>query len=440
MIIWNILLLFLLVLLNAFFVAVEFSAVSARRSRLDLIADEGNPAIKTVKSWLENAESRDYLIAACQLGITIVSLALGSVGEKTFESLLEPVFKNAQLPPGLQFINAILPALPLVISLIIVSGIHVVFGEQVPKVATLRNPEKFAIRAAPYMSLFSRIFKGFITLLNWITKQVLHLMGTPTDGLIGHGYSRAEIKQLFAGPEVEGILDPTEREMLNAVIELGETVIRKVSIPRTEILAIEADATLDDMIKTIMLNTVSKYPVYEDNLDAIIGILHIRDLLPLIQHAPDKKVQARDLVRPTLFVPESISIDDLLLEFRTHHQHLAIVLDEYGGTAGMVTLEDLVEEILGDLKDPFDKTELSIEDCEDGSALVDGLTLIEEVNDHFTLSLDDPNFDTIAGYVIGKLGRIPKLGDIYEDMEHGVSFKVESMDRLRIDRVLVKRL
>ena len=143
---------------------------------------------------------------------------------------------------------------------------------------------------------------------------------------------------------------------------------------------------------------------------------------------------------PTLFVPESISIDDLLLEFRTHHQHLAIVLDEYGGTAGMVTLEDLVEEILGDLKDPFDTTDLSIEDREDGSALVDGLTLIEEVNDHFTLNLDDPNFDTIAGYVIGKLGRIAKLGDLYEDIEHGVTFKVESMDRLRIDRVLVKRL
>jgi CBS domain containing-hemolysin-like protein len=290
------------------------------------------------------------------------------------------------------------------------------------------------------MSLFSRIFKGFITLLNWITKKVLVLLGTPSDGLAGHGYSRAEIKQLFAGPEVEGILDPTEREMLNAVIELGETVIRKVSIPRTEILAIEADATLNQMIEIIMQNTVSKYPVYDDNLDAIVGILHIRDLLPLIQHAPDKKVHARDLVRPALFVPESISIDELLLEFRNNHQHLAIVLDEYGGTAGMVTLEDLVEEILGDLKDPFDSTSPSIEDHEDGSALVDGLTLIEEVNDHFTLSLDDPNFDTIAGYVIGKLGRMPKLGDVYEDKEHGVSIKVESMDRLRIDRVLVKRL
>jgi CBS domain containing-hemolysin-like protein len=440
MIIWNILLLILLILLNAFFVSVEFSAVSARRSRLDLMADEKSAAVRIVKSWLENTESRDYLIAACQLGITIVSLALGSVGENTFKSLLEPLFQKAQLPPGLQFINAILPALPLVISLIIVSGIHVVFGEQVPKVSTLRNPERFAIRAAPYMSLFSRIFKGFINLLNWITKKVLLLIGTPADGLASHGYSRAEIKQLFAGPEVEGILDPTEREMLNAVIELGETVIRKVSIPRTEILAIEADASLDEMIKTIMHNSVSKYPVFEDNLDAIVGIIHIRDLLPLIQHAPDKKVLARDLVRPALFVPESISIDDLLSEFRTHHQHLAIVLDEYGGTAGMVTLEDLVEEILGDLKDPFDSTTPPIEDREDGTALVDGLTLIEEVNDHFTLNLDDPNFDTIAGYIIGKLGRIPKLGDIYEDVEHRVSFKVESMDRLRIDRVLIKRL
>ena len=440
MIIWNILLLFLLILLNAFFVAVEFSAVSSRRSRIDLMADQHSSAVKTVKSWLENAESRDYLIAACQLGITIVSLALGAVGENTFESLLEPLFKQAQLPPGLQFINAILPALPLVISLIIVSAIHVVFGEQVPKVATLRNPEKFAIKAAPYMSLFSRIFRGFINLLNWLTKVVLRATGTRADGLASHGYSRAEIKQLFAGPEVEGILDPSEREMINAVIELGETVIRKVSIPRTEIQAIEADASLDEMIKIIMQNTSSKYPVYEENLDAIVGILHIRDLLPLIHHPPEKKVRARDLVRPALFVPESISIDELLSEFRTHHQHLAIVLDEYGGTAGMVALEDLVEEILGELKDPFDDSTLSIEDREDGSALVDGLTLIEEVNDHLTLSLDDPKFDTIAGYLIGKLGRIPKLGDTFDDIEHGISLKVESMDRLRIDRVLIRRI
>jgi putative hemolysin len=440
MIIWNIVLLILLVLLNAFFVGVEFSAVSSRRSRLELMADQNNPAMKTVKSWLENTESRDYLIAACQLGITIVSLALGAVGENTFESLLEPVFQKAQLPPGLQFIAAILPALPLVISLIIVSSIHVVFGEQVPKVATLRNPEKFAIRAAPYMSLFSRIFRGFVNLLNWFTKVVLRLIGTPGDGLASHGYSRAEIKQLFAGPEVEGILDPTEREMINAVIELGETVIRKVSIPRTEILAIDADASLDEMIKFIMKHTVSKYPIYENNLDTIVGILHIRDLLPLIRHAPEKKVFARDLSRPALFVPESISIDDLLSEFRTNHQHLAIVLDEYGGTAGMVTLEDLVEEVLGELKDPFDSTSLSIEDQEDGSVLVDGLTLIEEVNDHMTLSLDDPNFDTIAGYLIGKIGRIPRLDDTYEDLEHGIVLKVEAMDRLRIERVRINRI
>jgi putative hemolysin len=440
MIIWNIVLLILLVLLNAFFVGVEFSAVSSRRSRLELMADQSNPAMKTVKSWLENTESRDYLIAACQLGITIVSLALGAVGENTFESLLEPVFQKAQLPPGLQFIAAILPALPLVISLIIVSSIHVVFGEQVPKVATLRNPEKFAIRAAPYMSLFSRIFRGFVNLLNWFTKVVLRLIGTPGDGLASHGYSRAEIKQLFAGPEVEGILDPTEREMINAVIELGETVIRKVSIPRTEILAIDADASLDEMIKFIMKHTVSKYPIYENNLDTIVGILHIRDLLPLIRHAPEKKVFARDLSRPALFVPESISIDDLLSEFRTNHQHLAIVLDEYGGTAGMVTLEDLVEEVLGELNDPFDSTSLSIEDQEDGSVLVDGLTLIEEVNDHMTLSLDDPNFDTIAGYLIGKIGRIPRLDDTYEDLEHGIVLKVEAMDRLRIERVRINRI
>jgi putative hemolysin len=440
MIIWNIVFLIILVLLNAFFVAVEFSAVASRRSRLELLTGDNSRSVAIVKSWLENPESRDYLIAACQLGITIVSLALGAVGEKTFAGLLEPWFHETQLPPGLQFINTLLPALPLIISLIIVSAIHVVFGEQVPKVATLRNPEKFALRAAPYMSLFSRIFKSFIMLLNWLTKQVLRLIKIPINTLTTHGYSRAEIKQLFSGPEVEGVLDPNEREMLSAVIELGETVIRKVSIPRTEIQAIEANTSLDEMIKTIMENPASKYPVYAENLDAIIGILHIRDLIPLIHQPPNKKVCAKDLVRPAIFVPESISIDDLLSVFRTNHQHLAIVLDEYGGTAGMVTLEDLVEEILGDLKDPFDSTIPSIQEHEDGSATIDGLTLIEEVNDHFSLSLDDPNYDTIAGYLIGKLGRIAKVGDFYDDLDHGVSLKVESMDRLRIDRISIHRI
>jgi CBS domain containing-hemolysin-like protein len=180
--------------------------------------------------------------------------------------------------------------------------------------------------------------------------------------------------------------------------------------------------------------------VYEETLDAIIGILHIKDLFPLIYHSPEKKVTAKDLARPALFVPESISIDDLLSVFRNNRQHLAIVLDEYGGTAGMVTLEDLVEEILGDLKDPFDTTTPTIQDREDGSSLVDGLTLIEEINDHLTLNLDDPNYDTIAGYLIGKLGRIAKVGDVYDDHDHGISMKVESMDRLRIDRILIKRL
>lgn len=440
MIIWNIIVLVILILLNAFFVAVEFSAVATRRSRLELLTGEKTSSIAIVKSWLENPETRDYVIAACQLGITIVSLALGAVGENTFAKILEPLFHQTNLPANLQFINNVLKALPLVISLVIVSAIHVVFGEQVPKIATLRNPEKFATRAAPYMTVYSRIFKGFIHLLNWLTKQVLRLMGTPINNLASHRYSRAEIKQLFSGPEVEGVLDATEREMLSAVIELGETVIRKVSIPRTEILAIEANTTLDEMIKTIMANPVTKYPVYEETLDAIVGILHIRDLLPLIHHAPEKKVVAKDLVRPALFVPESISIDDLLLEFRSNHQHLAIVLDEYGGTAGMVALEDLVEEILGDLKDPFDTTKPSIQVHEDGSALVDGLTLIEEVNTHFNLKLDDPNYDTIAGYLIGKLGRIPKLGDNYDDPEQGISLKVESMDGLRIDRILIQRI
>ncbi len=251
MFVWNFLLIVLLVALNAFFTSVEFASVAARRTRIELLAEEGNSAAKIVKSWLENPASRSRLIAACQLGITIVSLALGALGENTFQQLLTPTFNRLAISSSINSLAAVLAALPLIISLIIISSIHVVLGEQVPKVATLHQPERVALLGAQPMRLFSSVFKWFIDVLDWATKLVLGLFGLQVVG--GHSliYTVDELKQIITESEEGGVLEAPEREMLESVFDFGELLVRQVMVPRTEIIAIEADTKLEGIIATV---------------------------------------------------------------------------------------------------------------------------------------------------------------------------------------------
>jgi CBS domain containing-hemolysin-like protein len=438
----QVLLIITLIALNAFFVGVEFAVISTRRSRLDLLAGPENKAANLVRKWLEEDSSRDRLIAASQLGITLVSLALGAAGENAFEAMLEPYFSRLETTANLLLLKNILHALPLVISLTVVTGFHVVLGEQVPKVAVLRNPEQFAMISAPIMHGFISVFRGFIFVLDWATRSILSIIALPSNG---HTHSTIisvdELRQIVSGPEVAGVMDPPERDMLSAVIDFSEMVVRQVSVPRTEIIAIEAAAPITDAVQLAAKHGVTKLPVYEENLDQVVGILHLKDLLPaLLEGGELQSLNARKLAREALFVPESISVNDLLVHMRSRRQHMAITLDEYGGTAGLVTLEDLLEEIVGEVRDPFDVDLPDVQLLPDGTALIDGMTLIEAINQHFSINLFDPNYDTIAGYILGKLGRIAQLGDVVEDEEQKIRLRVEGMDRLRIARIHLSRL
>lgn len=441
----NVILIIVLIALNAFFVGVEFAVVSARRARLDIRADADSRAAALVRSWIEQPAARDRLIAASQLGITIVSLALGAVGENTFQTMLEPYFEGVELPPQIAILQSIIPALPLIISLIIVTGFHVVLGEQVPKVAVLRAPEQFAIASAPIMNIFSKVFKSFIDLLDSATRGVLRLAGIPPASTHSSMFSLEEFRQMVSGPEVTSVIEKEEQDMLSAIIDFGELVVRQIAVPRTELIAAPADASLADVIQLAAEHSVTKLPMYEEDLDHIIGVLHLRDVLFEMQNLVNGNLEEirrrsiRHLAREVLFVPETISVNDLLIQFRARRTHIAIVLDEFGGTAGLVTLEDVLEEIVGDVQGPFDDAP-SIQTQPDGTALIDGLALIEEINEFFGLHLSDPHYDTIAGYILGKLGRIPKTGDIVEDLENHVMLRVESMDRLRIDRIALRHL
>ena len=259
------------------------------------------------------------------------------------------------LPAWLAFLEFIFPVLPLIISLTVVTALHVVLGEQVPKVAVLRSPERFALFAAPVMDIFGKIFKWFIDLLDSATRLILKIMRIPEESGHQSSLSLAEIREMVNGPESDGVIEQPKREMISAVIDFGEMMVRQVSIPHTAIIAIEADEKLPQVIEMITHHPISKMPVYENDLDHIIGILHLHDLIRYIQRK-DETIHARDMMRPVLFVPETLPINQLLYEFRTHRVHMAIVMDEFGGTSGLVTLEDLMDELIGEVADPFDNT------------------------------------------------------------------------------------
>jgi putative hemolysin len=302
----------------------------------------------------------------------------------------------------------------------------------------LQDPERTSLVVARPTLWVEWVFKPVILLLNGTGNALLKLVGVKPAS--GHElvHSVNELKMLVTASAESGVVEEDESEMLHAIFDFGQLLVRQVMIPRTEIVAVEADMGLDEVTRVVTEISFTKIPVYEGDLDQILGILHVKDLLRMITQEEEQQGTARSLVRETLYVPETLSVNQLLHQFRDNRQHIAIVMDEYGGTAGLVTLEDLLEEIVGEVRDPFEDETEEIQTMEDGTILVNGLMLIEDVNHHLGLNLIDPHYDTIAGYVMGKLGRIPKTGDVIET--GGVRITVEVMDGMRVERLQITRL
>ena len=420
-----------LVLLNGFFVAAEFSLVTVRQTRITELVDQGNATAETVQKALENP---DRVIAATQLGITLASLGLGWIGEPALSHLIEPIIElfPIELRPGLSH------SLTAGLAFSIITFLHVVVGELAPKSIALQNPEGTSMVVARPTLWSERLFKPFIWALNGTGNALLRLVGVQPAS--GHElvHSVEELKMVITASTEVGVVAQQESELLHAIFEFGDLLVRQVMIPRTEIIAVEADLPLEQITPLITESTYTKFPVYDDNLDDILGIVHVKDLLHRMQEPGWQNSTARSLVREPLYVPETLPVSALLRQLRDERQHIAIVLDEFGGTGGLVTLEDLVEEILGEVSDPFDRFTPEIETLPDGSIMIDGLTLIEDVNKHLDLDLSDPAYDTIAGFTLGKMGRIPKVNDSVEC--NNVRIQVAEMDGMRIDRLKLTRL
>ncbi|HKZ70394.1 MAG TPA: hemolysin family protein [Anaerolineales bacterium] len=418
----------LLILTNGFFVAAEFSLVSVRRTRIDELIQQGNRTALFVKKALDNP---DEFIAATQLGITIASLALGWVGEPAISHFLEPLL---ELLPE-EWVGVAGPSISAAIAFTLITFLHVIIGELMPKSIALQDPDNTALFIAQPTLITKTIFKPAIWAMNGAGNFLLRLIGVqpPSDHQLGH--SVQELKMLVEASERIGIIENIEREMLHAVFDFGNSSAHEVMVPRTEMHAVDADAPVHELIHLAIQHPFSKFPVYEGDIDHIIGIAHTKDLVR-VQHSERLTATIRGIVREALFVPDTIKLDALLHEFRTKRQHMAIVLDEYGGTAGLVTLDDLISQIMGPVSDTFDKSTPEIQRLPDGSALIEGMTPIDDVNQHFSLELKDENYDTIAGFILGRLGRMAKVGDTIET--DGVKLKVEALDGLRIARVSLK--
>jgi CBS domain containing-hemolysin-like protein len=425
---WKLLAVMALVFANAFFVAAEFALVSVRRTRIEELTEQGVRLARVVQRAIANL---DRYIAGTQLGITIASLALGWIGEETLAHLLEP--RLSWLPKQWTGITA--HSVAVAIAFIAITFMHVVLGELVPKSLALQNPERTALWVSQPMEICVWLMRPFIVTLNGVGNLVLRLLRLESTS--GHHliHSVEELKILIEASHEGGVLDEVERDMLRRVFRFSELVAREVMVHRVDVDGIDVETSYDELMRMASQTSHTRLPVYEGNIDNIIGILHVRDLLQSRLQG-EESFRLRQILRKPLIVAETMSVENLLNEFRREKTQMAIVVDEFGGTAGIVTLEDVIEEIVGEVQDEFDREEPIIVEREDGTAMVSGQTRLDEINERFDLKLEAEDVDTIGGLVMSRLGRLCRVGDVLTI--DGMQLRVEEMRGRRIRKLTLR--
>jgi len=416
-----------LLLLNAFFVAAEFALVRSRRTRLEAMARAGDRLARVAARATANLPR---LLSASQLGITVASLVLGALAEDTLGEHIGGWL--ATLPIALRL--AVRVGIASAIAITVVTYLHVVFGELAPRSVALAHPERFARLLAPPLALFEMIVRPFTLFLNASAELVLRLFGQRPHALEEAVHSPEELRILVEQSEEGGVLESGDANMIEGVFEFSEKNAREVMTPRTEIDALSLDTTLDETLQLVEETQRSRYPVYEETIDNIIGLVLAKDLLPILRHPPET-FSLRSIMRPVHVVPGSREVEEVLADFKRLKEHMAIVLDEYGGTAGVVTMEDLLEEIVGEILDEYDEPPEVPERESPDVVVVAGSTNIGELNERFGLNVPDEDYTTIGGFVFGSLGRLPVIGD--RVTAGNAVFTVREMDGRRIESLAI---
>ena len=427
----QIVLVLLLVFLNGYFVASEFALVAVRKTRIDELANKGN---RTAKLLQESLNDLNTYISATQLGITIASLALGWIGEPAIAHFLEPYFTF--LPYEGAMITS--HALAVTIAFTLITIFHIVLGEVVPKSIALQRPEKTALLIIYPLFVFGKIFQPFIWFLNTTGQWVLKLFGYSASPGNPSVHSEEEVKMILRQSSAEGKIPQKEVEMVYNIFQLGDVPVKHVMIPRTDILAFSSMTLLGDIIKKISRHPHSRFPVYENSIDNIIGFIHVKDIYQeLLKQGDNVRLSKLNIIRKIITVPEVKKIGTVLQDMRRKRVHLAAVNDEFGGTAGFVTLEDIIESIVGEIEDEFDQPVQDFIRQNDGSYQVEGHTLIEDVQEKFNLSLKGQGYSTVGGLVFGLLGHEPRVGD--EVQISNVTIRVKEIEGKRIKLLKIQK-
>ncbi|WP_342330208.1 hemolysin family protein [Pedobacter sp. FW305-3-2-15-E-R2A2] len=428
---FKIFLTFFLVALNGFFVAAEFAIVKVRASQIEIKAKSGSRVANIAKYITQHL---DGYLAATQLGITLASLGLGWVGESVMHSLIHDFLVR------FNFSEVYITSISTAIAFLLITVMHIVFGELAPKSVAIQRPVATTLFIAIPLQAFYLIFRPFIWVLNGFANVILKLFGISNVGGHESVHSTEELHYLLDQGKESGALDTNEHELIKNVFDFNERVVKNIMVPRTKISGIELSAAPADVISKIIGEGYSRLPVYDEIIDKIIGIIHAKDILPLLA---DKKDWAlKDIIRKPYFVPETKKINDLLSELQQKRIQIAIVIDEFGGTAGMVTLEDIVEEIVGEIQDEYDEEKPTVEKISETEFIINAYATVYDVNEHLPHDLpEDEDFDTVGGLVSHAFGKIPEVGDSEEC--YGYLFTIlkkteQNIETIKLELVIAK--
>jgi CBS domain containing-hemolysin-like protein len=418
------LLVFVLVLANGFFVASEFALVGVRRSRVATLAAEGNRKAVRLLRLIDNLNA---YISATQLGITLASLGLGWIGEPAVADLLNPLLEG-RVPP------AVLHSISFAVAFSLITFLHIVMGELAPKTIALEMAEKTALAIALPMEIFYRAFHWPIRILDWSGTRTVRMLGfTPS---AGHGsvYTEDELRMLIDATYAHGQAGEDKRRLIRRAFDFNTTEACEAMIPRSEIAALPVDSTLDDVLAAFRIHGYSRLPVYGQDLDDMVGVLYRQDMEPFMAREPGLVFSMTALLHPPTFVPSGKRLGSLLRQMQATRTHLVFVMDEYGGLEGLVTLEDVLEEIVGEINDEYDE-EVRSQIVRDGAAFIlDGMLAVRDANRKLNLRLaEDEAYTTVAGFLLAQAGRVLEPGDEVP-LKEGV-FKVERVERRRIVRI-----
>src|SRR5437763_6838719 len=406
-----------LILLNAFFVAAEYGLVTARRTRIIELHHDGNRRARDV---LRITSDPPRFIAAMQLGVTLTSLGIGALGEHALSKAFDAWVATA---------------LAIAIAYLLLTFFHVVIGELVPKAVALGHSEGTALIVSAPVRGFFILARPLMCVLQRATEVVLRGLGQEPPGAEDEVHSEAELRMLVSQSTEHGEIEEQDQEMLCQVVDFADKKASDVMVPRPEVVALSIDLPPEECLEAVMDAPFTRYPVYRGDLDEIVGILHVRDLFHALRDRGMAQVEIEDIVRPAHIVPETKDLAALLTEFRRTNQHMSVVVDEYGEMEGIVTLEDLLEEIVGEIEDEFDLPDESVEQINEDTIKIDGTFPIDDFNERFRTELPDEDYHTVAGFVFGLLGRAAEPAD--EVSHDGLRFQVVDVEGSRIDRLAV---